>query len=101
MEISGWLLFLYTLRTGASRQRVHLWRKLKKFGALPFKTSASLLPDTSEHFERFQWLAKQIQDEGGDATLVRVKTIEGLSQAQIMNQFNTARAQDYNSLIKE
>ncbi len=101
MESSGWLLFLYTLRSGASRQRVQVWRKLKKFGALPFKTSASLLPDAPVHFERFQWLAKQIQDGGGDATLVRVDAIEGMSRAQIIHQFNAVRAEDYDALIHE
>lgn len=100
METNGWLLFLSTLRAGDSRQRVAVWRKLKKLGALPFKTSASLLPDTPQHFERLQWLAKEVRDEGGDATLIRVKAIEDLTREQIIDLFNRARAEDYDPIFK-
>jgi len=100
MDSFGWLLFLYTLRSGDSRQRVNLWRKLKKYGAVPFKTSASLLPDRPEQYERLQWLAKQVRDEGGDATLVRANTIEGLSQTEMIDLFNRARGEEYEQIIK-
>ena len=93
-----WLLLLYGLPTKKSGARVSLWRQLKKSGALPLKTSASLLPDTPEHYERFQWLAQQVRDAGGDASLLRVSEIEGLGSAAIVRQFNEARAGDYDAL---
>lgn len=101
MNPPGWLLLLYALPTRNNSQRVSLWRKLKKLGALPLKTSASLLPDTPAHHEQFQWLAKQIKDDGGDATLIRAREIEGLTHRQLLGQFNDARAGDYGELIKE
>ena len=48
-------------------------------GAVPLKRSAYLLPDTPERYEDFQWLAQEIQREGGDATLIRVQQIENVS----------------------
>jgi hypothetical protein len=93
-----WLLLLYGLPTRQSGARVSLWRQLKKSGALPFKTSASLLPDTPEHHERFHWLAQQVRDAGGEATLLRVSEIEGLSSAEVVRQFNAARTADYDAL---
>jgi hypothetical protein len=53
-----------------------VWRKLKKFGAIQLKASTYVLPDEPTHYERFQWLTKEIVDTGGEATLVRVKDIE-------------------------
>jgi len=97
---SSWLLLLYGLPTKQTAERVSLWRKLKKFGALPLKTSAYLLPDQPVHFERFQWLAKQVRDDGGESTLIRVSEIEGLANEEVARIFNDARAQDYRSLIK-
>jgi len=94
----AWLLLLYGLPTKHSAERVSLWRKLRKFGALQLKTSAYVLPDEPVHFERFQWLAKQVRDDGGDATLIRMKEIEGLSNQQIAQMFNEARARDYADL---
>lgn len=96
-----WLLLLYSLPTKRSAARVSLWRQLKRLGAIPFKTSASLLPDTSHHLERFQWLAQQVRDDGGDATLIRVTEVEGMTHAQIVQLFNAARANDYGELIRE
>ena len=82
-----WLLLLYGLPT-KNGARVSLWRQLKKTGALPFKTSASLLPDTPDHYERFQWLAQQVLDAGGEATLIRVMDIEGLGHTDLVRQLN-------------
>ncbi len=101
MNFNGWLLLLYALPARSGTQRVSLWRKLKKSGALPFKTSAYLLPEARAHNERFQWLAQQIKDAGGEATLIRAKEIEGLSHRQLVAQFNDARAADYGELTQE
>ncbi|MBI3878563.1 MAG: chromate resistance protein [Verrucomicrobia bacterium] len=98
MKSEAWLLLLYGLPTKHSTQRVSLWRKLRKFGALQLKTSAYVLPDQPAHFERFQWLAKQVRDDGGDATLIRVTEIEGLSNEQLAQMFNDARARDFAEL---
>ena len=96
-----WLLLLYGLPTKRGSVRVSLWRQLKKSGALALKTSASLLPDTPEHAERFQWLAQQVREGGGDATLIRVTEIEGLTHEEIVRLFNQARSKDYEELIAE
>lgn len=93
-----WLLLLYGLPTKKNGARVSLWRQLKKCGALPLKTSASLLPDIPEHKERFQWLAQQVRDAGGEASLLRVSEIEGLSSGDLVRQFNETRAADYDAL---
>src|SRR3989442_13512691 len=97
---NSWLLLLYGLPTHQSAGRVSLWRKLKKFGALQLKTSAYVLPAAPLHFERFQWLAKQVRDDGGEATLIRVTEIEGLTNEDIARLFNDARAKDYGELIE-
>jgi hypothetical protein len=95
---SSWLLLLYGLSSKHASVRVSLWRKLKKFGAVQLKTSAYVLPDEPVHYERFQWLAKQIQDDGGEATLIRVAEIEGLPNDDIIRLFDQARAAEYREL---
>src|SRR5262249_47511225 len=99
MKLAAWALLLYELPAAKSSKRVNLWRRLKKFGALPLKTSAYLLPDTPTHFERFQWLAQQIRDDGGDATLIRVSEIENLSPDAVTALFNEARAAEYEEVV--
>src|SRR5262245_28552647 len=72
------ILLLSSLPAKRSAVRVALWRRLKKMGAAQLTTSTYLLPDLPAQHERFQWLAKQIRDSGGDSTLVRAEEIEGL-----------------------
>jgi hypothetical protein len=52
----------------------------------------------SRLYERFHWLAKEIVDMGGEATLVRVNAIEGMPYAAMVAIFNEARARDYDEL---
>jgi hypothetical protein len=96
-----WILLLYGLPATKGAVRISLWRQLRKCGALALKTSAYLLPDTPEHTERFQWLAQQVRDGGGEATLIHATEIEGQTNEELAGMFNEARAKDYDELIGE
>jgi hypothetical protein len=97
---ASWLFLLFNLPAKHASERVKVWRRLKKFGAVQLKTSTYVLPDQPVHYERFQWLAKEIDDSGGEATLVRVKDIEGMPYAAVVALFNEARARDYDELVE-
>ena len=100
MKATAWLLLLFSLPTNRNTERVAVWRRLKKMGAVQIKTSTYLLPDESAQYEQFQWLAQQIRDYGGDSTLVRAQEIEGLTKEKVIAMFNDARAKDYAELRK-
>ena len=100
MKPGSWLLLLFSLPTNRNTERVAVWRRLKKMGAVQIKTSTYLLPDEPAQYEQFQWLAQQIRDYGGDSTLVRAREIEGLSKERVIAIFNDARAKDYGELRK-
>ena len=74
------------------------WRRLRVLGAVPLKSGAYLLPDSADRYEQFQWLAQEIQRDGGDATLLRVDRIENMSEADVVRLFQDARTQDYGDL---
>ena len=92
------LLLLVGVPPTPSSLRVRVWRRLRSLGAVALKRSAYLLPDTPERYEDFQWLAQEIQREGGDATLVRVHQIENVSPADVLRLFHEPRDQDYRHL---
>ena len=98
MKATSWLLLLYSLPTNRNTERVAVWRRLKKMGAVQIKTSTYLVPDEAAQYEQFQWLAQQIRDYGGDSTLVRAQEIEGLTKEKVIAMFNDARAKDYAEL---
>ena len=94
----GWLLLLVRLPATHTAQRVAIWRKLKKSGAIQIQTSTYILPDNPPQYEIFQWLTQHIRDAGGDATLVRAREIEGLANEKLIQLFNAARAREYAGL---
>ena len=100
MEPSSWLLLLFSLPTNRKTERVAVWRRLKKLGAVQITTSTYLLPNQPAQYEQFQWLAQQIRDYGGDSTLVRAQEIEGLGREKVVAIFNEARAKEYAELRK-
>jgi len=100
VQSTFWLLLLFSLPTNRNTERVAVWRRLKKMGAVQIKTSTYLLPDELSQYEQFQWLAQQIRDYGGDSTLVRAQDIEGLTREKVIAMFNDARSNDYAELRK-
>lgn len=96
--MNGLLLLLVGLPPTPSSLRVRVWRRLRALGAVPLKRSAYLLPDDADRYEDFQWLAQEIQREGGEATLVRVHQIENLTTEAVHRLFHEPRNADYRQL---
>lgn len=98
---SPWLLLMFSLPTKQASGRVEVWRKLKKYGALPLKSSGYLLPNKPETQERFEWLAAAIRKYKGDASVVQVQAMDDLSSEKLVQLFIQARSKDYEGLTRE
>src|SRR5881397_155336 len=98
MPMQQLILLLVGVPPTPSSLRVRVWRRLRSLGAVPLKRSAYLLPDTPERYEDFQWLAQEIQRDGGDATLIRVQQIENVSPEDVLRLFHEPRDHDYRQL---
>jgi hypothetical protein len=95
-----WLLLLFSLPTKQASQRVEVWRKLKRYGALPLPAAGYLLPCSPENWERFEWLAGTIRDYKGQATVAEVQRIDNLPAPVIARLFREARGRDYDGLFR-
>jgi hypothetical protein len=100
-EDSKWLLLVFTLPTSKASERVQMWRKLQRFGSIPFRNAGSLLPNTPENQERFEWLAAAIRASKGEASILQVQDIDDVSSGTLQDQFRKTRAADYTALIKD
>ena len=98
---AAWLLLTFTLPTKRASQRVEVWRKLQRYGAVALGNSGYLLPSNSANEERFQWLATAIRKYGGDASIVHVQRIDNISTPQLIGRFAEARAREYQELIRQ
>jgi hypothetical protein len=98
---AAWLLLAFSLPTKRASKRVEVWRRLQRYGTVPLGNSGYLLPNDPSNEERFQWLATAIRRYGGDASVVRVESIDNLSRPQLKGRFSEARARDYQELIHQ
>ncbi len=96
-----WLLLTFSLPAKRASQRVEVWRKLQRYGAVPLGNSGYLLPNNPTNQERFEWLATAIRKYAGEASVVMVQSIDNLSAPQLIGRFAEARAREYQELIRE
>jgi hypothetical protein len=100
-EDARWLLLVFTLPTSKASERVQIWRKSQKFGAIAFRNAGSLLPNTPENQERFEWLARTIRASHGEASILQIQSIDDLPSRALQDRFRNARAEDYTALIED
>ncbi|HEV2459651.1 MAG TPA: Chromate resistance protein ChrB [Ktedonobacterales bacterium] len=62
-----WVLLVYKVAPEPSARRVHVWRKLKRLGAIVLHDALWVLPATPSTLEQFQWLATEIEEMEGSA----------------------------------
>ncbi len=90
---------MFSLPSSQASQRVEVWRKLKRYGALMLPSSGHLLPNTPVNQEHFQWLAAVIRRHRGKASIVEVTSIDDQSPEQLRQSFIEARSRDYEQLL--
>jgi hypothetical protein len=101
-ELEGrWLLLIHQIPPKPNYFRVKIWRKLQRLGAAAVKNSVYVLPKNDRAQEDFQWTLREIVEGGGEATLCEARFVEGLSDEQIEELFQTARSSDYHQIAEE
>jgi hypothetical protein len=101
VDSSRWLLLIHQIPPTPSYFRAKVGRRLQKLGAVAIKNSVYVLPRTDQTQEDFQWVAREIGSEGGEATLCQATFVEGLRDDQIEALFQAARDADYASVAEE
>src|SRR3984957_6923846 len=94
-----WLLLTFSLPKKRASQRVEIWRKLQRYGSVPLGNSGYLLPNNFITQERFEWLATAIRKYAGQASVVKIQSIDNLSTPQLVGRFAEARSREYQELI--
>jgi hypothetical protein len=60
-----WVALSYRLPREPSRPRLAVWRRLKRLGAVVLHDSVWVLPADAKTREAFEWLAEEIEEQGG------------------------------------
>jgi hypothetical protein len=100
-DAARWLLLIHQIPPKPDYFRVKVGKRLAKLGAVAVKRSVYVLPFGESTLEDFQWLAREIVADGGDATVCRASFVEGLRDEQVEALFHEARGADYATVADE
>lgn len=97
-----WLLLHYKVPREPSASRVYVWRKLKRIGALLLHDSIWVLPNNPRTLEQLQWLAAEIGELEGEATLWESRLAPGGTREEsLVAQFAEQVDTIYSEILAE
>jgi hypothetical protein len=96
-----WLLLVFSLPAQRASQRVEVWRKLQRYGAVALRSSGYVLPNSPANQERLEWLATAIRNYRGEASVVQVHAFDDLPPDKLRQIFLQARSRDFELLQRE
>lgn len=97
--MTSWLLLIYKIPREPTAGRVYVWRKLKQLAAVSLQDAVWVLPKSPKSREQLQWLATEITELGGDATLLSAEQLYASDVEAIKKQFIEPVESDYREIL--
>jgi hypothetical protein len=96
-----WLLLTYKVPRDPTAGRVSVWRKLKQLAAVALQDAVWILPATPQTREQFQWLAAEIEELGGEATLWESRLLNVGMEDQMTARFHEPVEAEYRAILRD
>jgi hypothetical protein len=87
-----WLLLIHQIPPKPDYFRVKVRRRLQRMKAVALKNSVYVLPLTEESREDFEWLAREIESDGGEAMVCEATFVRGVSDEELESMFEETEA---------
>jgi hypothetical protein len=97
----AWVVLVYKIPREPAADRVYVWRKLKRLGALLVHDAVWLLPGTPWAHEQFQWLAVEIRELGGEALMWEARMVLLGQDEALIQQFVAEADSSYQAIFTE
>jgi hypothetical protein len=97
----SWVLLAYRLPREPSTPRTAVWRKLRRLGAAQVLDSLAALPLDARNREQLEWLADEVVEAGGEATLWVGELGSATQERELASRMAEAVAADYRALIEQ
>jgi hypothetical protein len=97
-----WIMLIHKLpRSRTTAIKVATWRKLKKLGVYSVQDSVSVLPFSEKTLENMEWLAAELRELGGDASVWEAHALTSEQERELKNYFLEQVNIQYRGIIQE
>ncbi|MFI8101210.1 Chromate resistance protein ChrB [Streptomyces sp. NPDC086023] len=96
-----WVLLSYRLPREPSTPRITVWRKLRRMGVAQISDGLVALPADARTREQVEWIAEEVSDLGGTATVWIAHPAAAGDEQQLVEAMTQARAAEYRQLLAE
>lgn len=96
-----WVLLAYRLPRVPSTPRSAVWRKLKRLGVGWLGDGLVALPADPRTREQLEWIAEEVTDNGGDATLWLGRALDASAATAVADRMTAAIAAEYHAVAAE
>src|SRR5437763_13263637 len=93
-----WVALAWRLPAGSSTPRVTTWRNLQRLGAARLTPGAALLPFREDLQEQLDWLAQDIETQGGEAWVLPVTGLSESEERVVRERMLAERDEEYREL---
>jgi hypothetical protein len=97
----SWVLLAYRLPREPSTPRSALWRRLRRLGVAQVLDGLAALPLDARNREQLEWLADEILDAGGEATIWVGELGSAGQERELAALMAEAIAVEYRALIEQ
>ncbi len=101
MESEQWAMLAYRLPREPSTPRITVWRRLKRLGVAQLADGLVALPFDSRTLEALEWIADEVTEAGGDATIwIGEPASQGQARA-LATRMARAISEEYDRVIDD
>ena len=94
-----WVLLAYRMPREPSTPRITVWRKLRRLGVVQLVDGLVALPADSRTKEQLEWLAEEVLDAGGEATVWTGRPGSLADERRLASKMAAAVAEEYLGVI--
>jgi hypothetical protein len=96
-----WVVLAFRLPREPSTPRIALWRKLKALGVAQLQDGLVALPLDSRNREQLEWLADDVSEAGGEATIWISELADAAQERELAARMRARVAAEYRALIED
>jgi ChrB-like protein len=96
-----WVLLAYRLPRVPSTPRSSVWRKLKRLGVAQLGDGLVALPADPRTREQLEWVAEEVTDHGGEATLWLGRPLDTTARSAVISRMTAVVAAEYDAVTAE